>query len=480
MIRFFYTRYLAIHQNVILYMLQDTEYRLGRYLAWYFRTSDFRSVMKRRSLELTPKIRLLRLWLWSIWLAWMVLIALLVVLGYTMQSYAFGIAAIIAILVLPFILAIGVAVPLFIGGLLIQKPRERALIAAARARFAKSKATHIAIAGSFGKTTMKEILSTVLGEGLNVAATPGNMNTAIGISRFAATLSGKEDVLIIELGEEREGDVKQLAEITRPTLGIITGINEAHLISFKTLERTVATVFELVDYLPDDARVYKNGESQLVVDASDDGDPLLFSATGVAGWKVTHAKTSIEGTSFIATRGNTKIHAKTHLLGQHTIGMTVAAIAIAHDLGLSSQHIEAGLEKVVPFEHRMQPRRLHGAWVIDDTYNGNSQGVAAGLSLLADIKATRRVYVTPGLVEQGSQTEDVHVVIGQQAARSADVVVLMKNSVTDYIVSGLQDAGFKGKLIIIDDPLEFYTNLEHFVAAGDVVLMQNDWTDNYQ
>jgi UDP-N-acetylmuramyl pentapeptide synthase len=127
----------------------------------------------------------------------------------------------------------------------------------------------------------------------------------------------------------------------------------------------------------------------------------------------------------------------------------------------------------------MEPKKLHGAWVIDDTYNGNSDGVKAGLELLKNSKAKRRIYVTPGLVEQGGKTKQVHEAIGRQAAESADMVVLMKNSVTDFIVSGLEKAKFKGEILTIDDPLEFYTNLEHFVAAGDVVLMQNDWTDNY-
>lgn len=480
MIRYYYTRYLAVYQDVLLYMLQDTEFRLGRYFAWYARTADFRTVMKRRTLEFTPKIKLLRLWLWAMWLIWVAATAIVLILGYNQQSYVLGLVALALIILLPYVLAFGVVVPLFLGGVFIQKPRERAIIAAAREEFARSKAVRIAIAGSFGKTTMKEILKTVLAEGKNVAATPGNMNTAIGISRFARKLTGKEDVLIVELGEGRVGDVKELSELSRPTMGIITGINEAHLISFKTLDRTVATVYELVDYLGDEAVVYKNGESQLVADRAETGDKYLFSDKGVAGWKVTSIKTSIEGTSFIAMHGKTIVRAHTGLLGRHTVGMSVAAIAIAHNLGLTAKQIEAGLEKVVPFEHRMQPRRLHGAWIIDDTYNGNSQGIEAGLELLASLKAKRRIYVTPGLVEQGSQTQDVHEVIGQQVARSADVVVLMKNSVTDFIVSGLEDAGFKGTLMLIDDPLEFYTNLEHFVAAGDVMLMQNDWTDNYQ
>ena len=476
----YFTRYLSVYPRALLYMLQDTEYRLDRYAKWFLRTNDFTKVMKRRTLEITPKIRLLQLVLWGIWALIITAVAVFVAAGYLTHSYVLGLIAIILVALLPYILAFGIVVPLLVGALVIQKPKERAMIERARAIFKENTATRIAIAGSFGKTTMKEILKTVLAEGKNVAATPGNMNTAIGISRYASKLIGDEDVLIIELGEEHVGDVKLLAELSRPTMGIITGINEAHLVSFKTLDQTVATVFELVDYVGKKAVVYKNGESQLVVDNTSSSDPYVFTEKGVAGWKVTKPQTSLEGTHFVATHGSVVIHAHTKLLGLHTIGMTVTAIVIAHDLGLSATQIEAGLGKVEPFEHRMQPRHLHEAWIIDDTYNGNSQGVQAGLELLGGLTAKRKIYVTPGLVEQGSSTQDVHELIGQQAARVADVVVLMRNSVTDYIEKGLTDSGFKGKLMIIDDPLEFYTNLDQFVAAGDVVLMQNDWTDNYK
>lgn len=179
-------------------------------------------------------------------------------------------------------------------------------------------------------------------------------------------------------------------------------------------------------------------------------------------------------------KGSDVLEIQTGLIGEHTIGVTSAVAALAHELGVTKKQIEAGMRRVLPFEHRMDPRPLHGAWIIDDTYNGNSLGVAAGLAFLKSSGTKRRVYVTPGLVETGSAAQAVHEEIGKQIAVSADVVVLMKNSVTEFIKTGLTKKKFAGTLIEVDDPLEFYTNLEHFVAMGDIVLMQNDWTDNYQ
>jgi UDP-N-acetylmuramoyl-tripeptide--D-alanyl-D-alanine ligase len=134
----------------------------------------------------------------------------------------------------------------------------------------------------------------------------------------------------------------------------------------------------------------------------------------------------------------------------------------------------------VPFEHRMQPRNVSGATVIDDTYNGNIDGMQAGLRMLKDMPGSRKIYVTPGLVDQGKETKRVHRDLGVSIAKvKPHIVVLMHNSVTKYIVGGMRAEGYKGELRVENDPLKFYTNLDNFIAAGDVVLLQNDWTDNY-
>lgn len=479
MIKYFWTRYLPSYPNAILYMLQDTEYKVGQYLAWFNRTSDFRHVMKRRTLQITNKVKLLSIVLWAMWILSEIAVAVCVYLAVITGASLWGMIGILIVLVMPFLLGFGIVIPLLIGRLLIQLPKERAIIASAQKVFQTNTAVRIAVVGSYGKTTAKEILATILGEGLNVAATPGNMNTPIGISRFARKLTGKEDVLILELGEGKVGDITELSELTLPTMGIMTGINESHLSSFKSIERTIATIYELVDYLGKDAVVYKNKENDILKDLVSIKDRYGYSQSGVDGWEISDLCTSIDGTKFVMKKGDKTINLATKLIGLHTVGVTAAAVSIAETLGLSIKQIQTGASHIKPFEHRMDPRKIHGAWVIDDTYNGNSDGVKAGLELLKTSRAKRRIYVTPGLVEQGDKTAQVHEEVGRQAAGSADMVVLMKNSVTDYIIKGLDKANFKGELLIIDDPLDFYSNLEHFVAAGDVVLMQNDWTDNY-
>ena len=462
----------------LVYMLQASEYNTGEYFAWLGRGPHMGRVAQRKQLVLTAKAKLLLVIAYGL-LALCLAGALLLLWAAIANSsitYAFG--ALTVVVLSPLLTAYLLPLPLAAGYSLVQKPKEQAIIARAASQLANHPGVRIGIAGSYGKTTCKEMLATILAAGKKVAATPGNMNTPLGISRFIGKLKGNEEVLIFEMGEYYPGDVRLLCELTHPSLGVITGINEAHLSKFKSIDRTVATIFELADYLGDKP-VFKNGDNDLVRERAGTSDPLVYSHNGVDGWQVNSVVSTLEGVSFTARKDKVEIKAVSGLLGVHNVGPLVACIAIASRLGLTPKQIEDGVAATTPFEYRMQPRVVAGAHIIDDTYNGNIDGVRAGLAWLRDIKAPRRIYVTPGLVEQGDKTAAIHQEIGRLIAESADVAVLMQNSTTAFIQEGLRQAGFTGTVQIVTDPQRFYTNIAHFVAKGDVVLMQNDWTDNY-
>lgn len=473
--REYISRYSPNYIKTILYMLQSSSYNITDYLKWVKRTRDFRTVQQRATLDMTKKV-----WLLSLVIGMIIVMAIILALAlFTVKPPSLWhiCTGILVIILLPYIVAYGVVLPLWAGEQFVQKPRVRRIVTNATLSRQQMKGIVIAVAGSFGKTTFKESLRTILEEGLTVAATPGNKNTMLGTSEFITSLKGNEDVVICELGESHVGDVRELCELVRPDLGVITGINEAHLVTFGTIERTVNTIFELQDFL-DDKPLYKNGESKLVLSRIKDNDPYVYNSQGVHGWSVNDVEISLHGTKFTASKKNKTVWAESKLIGEHQVGPLVACIDIADRLGLSIAEISEGIKETKAFEHRMQPYSLNGATIIDDTYNGNVDGIMAGLKLLKQ-ESGRRIYVTPGLVEHGDEAENVHQKIGIAIADSADLVILMKNSVTAFIESGLAQANYQGELMIVDNPLKFYENLEHFVAKDDVVLMQNDWTDNY-
>jgi UDP-N-acetylmuramoyl-tripeptide--D-alanyl-D-alanine ligase len=292
-------------------------------------------------------------------------------------------------------------------------------------------------------------------------------------------LDGDEDVLLIEYGEGRPGDVGRFAKNTQPTHGVITGLAPAHLDQYKTLEAAGEDIFSLAEYL--------QGKHVYVNTASPATEPFMkktyhaYDSAGALGWTVKNVQLDLgTGMQFTLTNGKQSLKLQTGLLGRHQLGPLSLAAALGMEFGMTPQQVKAGVAKTQPYEHRMQPYRLGGAWVIDDTYNGNIEGIRAGTALLAELPARRKWYVTPGLVDQGGEADKVHTEMGRMiAGAKPDVVVLMQNSATEHIQAGLREAGFAGEVRIEDAPLEFYTSLEHLVASGDLVLMQNDWTDNY-
>lgn len=478
MIRELLSVYRPGYPKVLVYMLQGSEYRPGPYLQWLVRTTDFSRVMQRRTLEPTRPARLLLL---ALRLGILLQVAMGLLLVYAgiwhgvPGGWAFGAALIISY---PFIWAYAVVVPLLIGRELSAKPKEQRTVAHAETIFADHPGIRIAVAGSYGKTTMKELLNTVLSEGMKVAATPANKNVSISHARFAAKLTGDEDVLIIEYGEGKPGDVARFARLTHPTHAVITGLAAAHLDEYKTVQAAGEDIFAVADYL--------KGRNVYVNDESPDIKPFLkpaykpFNGQGALGWKISQARTGLDGTTFTIKKGAKSLKLQSRLLGRHQLGFLAFAAALALELGVSEKQVQAGIAKTKSFEHRMQPYQLAGAWIVDDTYNGNLEGIRAGTALMKELAAKRKIYVTPGLVDQGTETQRIHREAGKLIAEAKpDMVVLMKNSVTGFIQEGLAVGHFKGELRVEADPLDFYTNLKHFVAAGDLVVMQNDWTDNY-
>jgi UDP-N-acetylmuramoyl-tripeptide--D-alanyl-D-alanine ligase len=453
-------------------MLQQVEYEPGKFFTWIKRRPILSHVMHRQQLDWTKRAKLLVLATYCAWLGFVGVGIVLALFGLKAVMFIFW------VVMSPFAVVMLLTLLIYAAKVLVVEPKNKKAIARSREVFSSHPATRIAIAGSYGKTTMKEVLTIILAEGKKVAATPGNKNMPSSHAQFAAKLNGSEEVLIIEYGEGKPGDIKQFTETTQPHIGVITGLAPAHLDGYKTVHSAGKDIMVLADYLGD-KNVFINGESpdlEVFIKPSH----LAYSQNGVGAWKLSDVKIFGDGMDFTLKGPKQTLNLHTGLLGRHLLGTLTAAVAIAEQLGFSKEQISRGIRKTVPYEHRMQPYTLAGALVIDDTYNGNLEGIRAGLALLTELEAKRKIYVTPGLVDQGEETARVHTEIGRLIAKAAPhIVVLIEHSVTKYIQAGLHEGGFKGELRLESDPLGFYTNLNQFVAAGDLVLMQNDWTDNY-
>lgn len=457
-------------------MLQASEYEIGDYVRWLKRIRDFTRVEQRKQLVKTPKAVFL------LALAWIVFLLLYALAFFFLWIAVFPVRYVLFALIVftaPYVVAYGILLPLLLLKIFVQWPVTYVITGRAKRILAKHTALKIGIAGSYGKTSMREILKTVLSESKRVAAPPGSRNTPLGVSQFAHTLTGSEEVLIFELGEYYPGDVRALCRLIKPRIGFITGVNEAHLEKFKNLDQTAKTIFELAEYLGI-RPLYVNGENELARKNSS-SHHILYTQHGAGEWGVKDPHTDLTGTSFILEKDGVVMPVKSCLLGLHQIGPLVAAADIGFRLGLSPEEIQRGIAKTKPFEHRLHSTTdTNGVTLLDDSYNGNPDGVKAVIEFLSSLKNQRRIYVTPGLVEMGARTEEVHKEIGKELAHAGiGKVFLIKNSVTPSIERGLKDAHYKGEIRWFSNMSELLVALPHLTVSGDIVLLQNDWPDQY-
>jgi len=454
-----------------VYMLQQVEYKTVDFYRWLLRIPDLHKIEKRGRLDLTSRAKLTIL---AGYFA-MVLAVCLTAMMVTKYSNIFAGLFLFS----PLFIAVIIGVFNKIFGALVVRPFEHKEIEKAKQKLMKMNAVRVAVMGSYGKTTMKETLATVLSQSKKVAYTPGNKNVLISHARWINNeISGDEKVLIFEYGEASPGDISRLAAFSEPHHAIITGLAPAHMEHYGTLEAVAEDFISISEYVEKQNTFINNDSTELKNRLSEVG--VKYSSINVDDWNVTTIDVSLQGLKFTMSKKKLHLTLSSRLLGRHNIGPLAAVAAISHRLGLTIKQIEAGIALTKPYEHRMNHYKLGSADIIDDTYNGNIEGMKAGLALLSELKSKRKIYITPGMVEQGNLTQQVHIELGKAIAQAGpDRVVLMKNSVTDYIMNGLESHGYNNELVIEENPLEFYTNLEHYVAAGDLVLMQNDWTDNY-
>lgn len=472
--------YLPANIQVLLYMLQASEYEIGTFLHWYWTTPDF-TKLRSEKLKPTTKTNVLSSIYSVIYLALAAGGIFALSFGATklevpLMFIGLGIILVAPILSIHFLLLI-----LWLGTWVVQKPIEKRIISNGKKIFDQHDAIKIMVAGSYGKTTMKHILEAVLSAKYKVAISPGNKNTLIGQSRFAKGLKGDEEILILEAGEYQPGDVWDMCQLIQPNAGVITGVNEQHMLRMKDISNTLSTIFELADYLDEqqDTRVFVNNQSAYLKNRIKKHH-LKFNQFSAGKWKIKDASTSIDGTEFTIYKGKQSIKVNIDLLGLHQIGPVACAVALASELGMTVKQIQTGIKKIKPHDRRFTPKKLkNNKTIIYDIYNGNPDGFLTSIEFLSNIKAKRRVYVTPGIIELGTAAESVHFGIGRKLAESnIEHIVLIKNRVTEFMFEGLR-AGGREDVEWVEDGFKFYADIESYVKSGDVLLLQNSPREDF-
>ncbi|MBU2462326.1 UDP-N-acetylmuramoyl-tripeptide--D-alanyl-D-alanine ligase, partial [bacterium] len=326
----------------------------------------------------------------------------------------------------------------------------------------------IGITGSYGKTSTKHILAHILSQKYKVLATPESYNTLMGICKVINNnLLPEHQIFIVEMGAYKRGDIKELCDLVKPEIGILTGIGLQHLERFGSVENIRKTKFELIESLPKDGIAILNSGCKYCQKFQPKVKTIRY------GGQEKGIRVSAEGLSF-SVNG---ITFQTSLLGSHNLQNILSAIACARELKMTLEEIQRAVFSLPQIPHRLQLIKTPTSIIIDDAYNSNPVGAKEALFLLSQFSG-RKILVTPGMIELGEKEYEENRLFGEEAAKTCDVVILVGKKRTKAIADGLLSAGFsKDNLFVVKSLDEARDKLSQI--RGDVILFENDLPDNY-
>ncbi len=344
----------------------------------------------------------------------------------------------------------------------------------------------IAITGSYGKTSTKEFLSTILSKKYKVLKTKEHQNSEIGVAKcILDDLKPSHQIFIAEVGAYNKGKVKEVCNILKPEIGVVTGVNEQHLALFGSLDNLLSAEGgrELAKMLPKDGVLVLNGDNKYCLDlykkTGPEGYPekKVYSTTGKkVNSDIWTDQLSVheDFISFLAVDKSKKIvHFRVNVLGGQNIQNILAAILVAKELDMNLEEIAEACKNIKQEQAGMTLKKgKHGINIIDSSYSSNPDGVYADIDYL-NVFLQKKVIVMPSLIELGEKSKEVHEKIGRKIAEICDLAIITSRDRFKDIKNGfLGEGGDAKNILLCDNPQDIYSIITLFCKKGDVVLLE--------
>jgi UDP-N-acetylmuramoyl-tripeptide--D-alanyl-D-alanine ligase len=361
------------------------------------------------------------------------------------------------------------------GPVLCVKDTLRALQQVARWARREWRGDVVAVTGSAGKTTTKDIIAEMLATEMTTTKTQGNLNNHVGLPLSLLRLEDAAQVAVLEMGMNHAGEIRDLAAIARPDVGVVTNVGYAHIENFDSIEGIAAAKRELVEGLGESGTAVLNADDARVAAfaPSHQGKTVLFGEAPAAQVRAEDVEYSRGGgTPGVRFRVGT-VRFESALTGRHSVSNLLAGIAVAGVYGIAPARLRETVQQLTPGKMRGERLKHHGVLIYDDCYNSNPDAVRAMLEVLRDTPARRRIAVLGEMLELGRWAEPLHRDVGNYAAVCGlDVLVGIRGAAW-HMVDAVKRAGLTaGAAFFFDDPEEAGRLLRTLAQPGDAILFK--------
>ena len=349
-------------------------------------------------------------------------------------------------------------------------------------RFARTyrgalKACAVAVAGSNGKTGVKEMVAAVLGVRFAVLKNPGNWNNHIGVPLSLLRLEASHQIGVFEVGTNHPGELAPLIEMIQPRVGIITTIGEEHLEFFRDLAGVAEEEGTLADLLPADGLLALNADDEwtAVIARRCKARMAGFGFSATADYRAMEVNLDFSGTRFRLRTPRGEAEIRLQLLGRHQASNAAAAAAVGEFFGLDLNEIRQGLEAVAPGKMRMERAVTRGGVrIINDAYNANPGSMSAALETVRDVSVEgRRVAILGEMRELGAAAESAHRAAGRKAAESGLDLLVVVGEGARLIVEGARTAEHPpARIEFFQEPRLAGEFVRGETTRGDLVLVK--------
>ncbi len=358
------------------------------------------------------------------------------------------------------------------------KDTLRALGDLARERRRKYRTPVVALTGSNGKTTTKEMISACLETTFPILKTKENLNNLIGLPLTLLNLTEKERVVILEMGMNVPGEIRRLTEIAEPDVGLITNIQIVHLEGMGSLERVKEEKGELFRRMRRDGTILVNQNDPHVIDLASEfsGQKITYGIEKSADVMAKEIQLrGVEGTSFKLILEGEESEVILPLLGRHFVPDALCAIAVASLFGIELEKSKEALEHFQPFQMRMEIIYLEGGKIlINDAYNANPRSMELALETLAEVKGKGKAIAVLGdMMELGDFTEEAHRQIGEKVKElSIDLLIAMGEKAPLVVESAIRHGYETKRTRVVESHSEATSILKEVVKEGDWILVK--------